>query len=555
MNRGCRMAVTSMNSGRSIAVVILTAAFLAIGPWLWADDGVVADRPVAREEAVDEVIQDIADDAADVTESQPSDISQSSPVAGDRDGSGDTQESDPEHDHDPVAESQPTSLPSCRIRIKLDVAGEIFAPAGRDAPPIRRPISVDARFDFIETRSDDSERSVIRRYRDAAADVRIDGAVRTARLPVDARELRFAIRGAMPIPSLETGYLTREELDLVETPFDPLLINLLLPTAPLAIGDSWSVAADTVAGLLAIDTVESGGLDAKLVDVVDGRATVKLSGIIDGAVDGVPTHAVVEGTYAVAAGDAAGGVRLGSDVTNLAVTIQERREASHVAPGFDVEARLTVARGADENPIDDDVRPAEQVAAGYRRRGVGKPGFVWQRDPAGRYELVHDARWRAIEDGPEGLVMRFVDRGALVAQCSITALPRASSQSPPTIAEVERDLERSLAGQFGRFEHSSEATRSDGVRLVRVVATGRVDGLPFRWIHVVLTDLAGHRLVATCTLEESLEKRFGTSDRELVDGIRFPSDAESTEAGPETVEDEGLASGRQARLPQESRTP
>jgi hypothetical protein len=56
----------------------------------------------------------------------------------------------------------------------------------------------------------------------------------------------------------------------------------------------------------------------------------------------------------------------------------------------------------------------------------------------------------------------------------------------------------------------------------------------------------------TCTLEQSQEKRFGTSDRELVDGIRLPTDAES---GPKTVEDDGLTSGRQARLPQESRTP
>ena len=170
----------------------------------------------------------------------------------------------------------------------------------------------------------------------------------------------------------------------------------------------------------------------------------------------------------------------------------------------------------------------------------------------GRYDLVHDARWRAIENGPDGLVMRFVDRGALVAQCSITALPRSASQSPPTIAEVERDLQRSLDGQFGRLEHSSEATRSDGVRFVRVVATGRADGLPFRWIHYVLTDADGDRVAATCTLEDSLEKRFGTADRELVDGIRLPA---AEDSAAENSRDDGSGVDRQARLPQESRTP
>ena len=443
---------------------------------------------------------------------------------------------------------------SHRVRIKLDASGEMFAPAGRDVPPVRRPIAVDARFDFVEVIGAGPEmRTATRRYQDAAAEVRVDDAVRTTRLPPDARELRVVVAGATPQPCLDSGFLTREELDLLETPFDPLLIDRLLPGKAVAVGDSWAVAADDVAGLLAIDTVESGGLDVKLIEVGEGRAELKVSGIVDGAADGVPTHVVVEGTCVA---DAAGGegVDLRGLISHVAVTLQERREASHVAPGFDVEARLTVARTAVEAP--GGVPPVDagsgQAASARRRQGAGRPGFVWQRDSAGRYDVVHDARWRAIEDGPDGLVMRFVDRGALVAQCSITALPRGSSQSPPTIAEVERDLERSLAGQFGRFEHSSEATRSDGVRIVRVVATGRADGLPFRWIHVLLTNAAGDRLAVSCTLEEASARRFGTSDRELVDGIRFP---ETGESAAETAETVGGATVREARLPQDFRTP
>lgn len=557
-----QMAGTSTNRSRSWAGLLLASAILLESclpgfgllspgtPLARADDErggdepvVVAESPVAGAEAED------------------------TPAAVESDASGEAQES---AEPQPTAASDPpeepltagpvetadngvlASSPSHRIRIKLDVAGEIFAPAGRDVPPVRRPIAVDARFDFVETHSDEPGRGVTRRYRDAVADVRVDDAVRTTRLPPDARRLRAVLEGSTPMPWLETGFLSRAELDLLETPFDPLLLDRLLPEKPVTIGDSWTVSADAVAGLLAIDTVESGNLDAKLVEVVDGRAEVKLAGIIDGAVDGVPTHVVVEGACGAAASEVDGGVRVGDGIANLAVTIQERREASHVAPGFDVEARLTVARVSTEEQADAGGESAEPTGTEGRRRGSGRPGFVSHRDAVGRYDLVHDARWRAIEDGPEGLVMRYVDRGALVAQCSITALPRASSQSPPTIAEVERDLQRSLAGQFGRLEHSSEATRSDGVRLVRVVATGRADGLAFRWIHYVLTDADGDRLAATCTLEDSLEKRFGTADRELVDGIRLPAGVES---GAETAGKDGSGPDREARLPQESRTP
>jgi hypothetical protein len=87
---------------------------------------------------------------------------------------------------------------------------------------------------------------------------------------------------------------------------------------------------------------------------------------------------------------------------------------------------------------------------------------------------------------------------------------------------------------------------------VRVVATGRADGLPFRWIHAVLTDDDGDRVAVTCTLEDSQEKRFGAADQELVDGIQLPARGES--AG-KPAGDRETSPDRQARLPQESRTP
>jgi len=441
-----------------------------------------------------------------------------------------------------------------RVRATIDVSGELFAPAGRDAVPVRRPIVVEGRFDYLEMPVTAAEEPTVeRRYAGAAADLRIDGELQRLVLNDDARVVRVVLRGTTPSPHLEEGFLSREEMDLLETPFDPMLIDALRPTGAVAIGDSWEIGGDVTAGLLAIDTVESGGLEATLEAVEDGRATVMLAGIIDGAADGVPTHVTVEGSFTLPVESTADGpITLTGRVASVAMTVRERREASHVAPGFDVEARVVVARAAADPAAAQEPAAATVVAPG-RRQGVGRPGLVWQRDAAGRYNLVHDERWRVIEDGTEGLVMRLVDRGALVAQCSITALPRSSALSPPTIAEVERDIERSLAGQFSRIEHASEASRSDGVRIVRVVTSGRAGDLPFRWIHHVLTDSAGHRLAVTCMLEEALVKRFGTADRDLVDGIMFPAvEADST---PETVGAEGPPADRAARLPTESRTP
>jgi hypothetical protein len=173
---------------------------------------------------------------------------------------------------------------------------------------------------------------------------------------------------------------------------------------------------------------------------------------------------------------------------------------------------------------------------------------VWHDGLERGYDLVADTRWRVVEDGPAGLVMRYVDRGRLLGQCSLTALPRGDALAPPTIAEVQRDLERSLAGQFGRFAQASEATRTDGVRIVRVAAEGTAENRPFRWIHHVLTAADGRRAAMTFTLEPAAAERFGTADRELVDGLGFPAE-------PVAVRPPDSPADRAARVPRETVTP
>ena len=451
---------------------------------------------------------------------------------------------------EPAAAAPPAGPPpestATRVRLELDVRGELFAPTGRDSEPVRQPITVEARFDFVEQPATAGAAATSRLYSEARAAVRVDGQADEVALPADARRIEVALRGTTPAPYLADGFLSRAEADLLDTPFDSLLLDRLLPADPVAVGAKWMVPADAAAGMLSVDTIESGDLEAELTAVEEDLATVRITGIVDGAVDGVPTHLTIEGDCSVATA-ALDGVpetwRLAATRV-AAITIRERRQASHVAPGFDVEARVAVARRPVAPGVVEAAAAAQETPPSSRRRGTGRPGLVWHHDRDGGYDLVCDARWRVVEDGPTGLVLRLVDRGALVGQCSLTTLPRSDALAPPTIAEVQRDIERSLAGQFGRFESASEATRSDGVRIVRVVSEGTAENLPFRWIHHVLTDASGRRAAATFMLEASAAKRFATADREFVDGLAFPA-----------TPTPGAPADRAARVPRETVTP
>lgn len=435
-----------------------------------------------------------------------------------------------------------------RVQISLRVEGELFAPAGDESQPVREPIDLDAAFDFLETAG---AAAVSRHYREAAASVTVAGRRERTALAADAREVLVALAGTTPTPRLADGFLSRQEAELLDIPFDPLLLDRLVPSSEQAEAGSWQLPGDVVAGLLAIDTVQSGGIEVRLDAATAAGRALQFSGTVLGAVDGAATRIELAGTARLA--DAAG-TDGGRRIDLVEVTITERREAGWVAPGLDVKATVRISRtdvtaeAAETVRADRPAGSADALAApaAGRPRGAGRPGTVWHRHPHGRYTLVLDRRWRVVEDGPEGLVMRLADRGALVAQCSILPLPRSAPEAAPNAPQVSRDVERSLGGQFGRVIEAEETTRDDGTRVVRVVADGSAEGRPFRWIHHVLADPLGHRAALTCMLEPALADRFGAADHELAAGIvLLPDPPAGRPAAPATN-----PADRQAALPE-----
>ena len=414
----------------------------------------------------------------------------------------------------------------CRVEYQLAADGELFASADPDAAPLTQTISLSASFDFDELLDDpDASAAISRRYQAAAATLTIDGESQRRELAADAGSLFVAVEGTTPLPFLADGFLSRSECELLDLPFDPVLLDRLSPAEAVAEGATWTIDADLVAGLLAIDTVETGSLEATLDEVAGGTGQVSFEGTVHGAVDGVSTRIAVNGSFQtpVSPGEASDTWQLAAGLAQLEVSLSERRQAGWVAPGLDVEATIRISRIGEST-----LRPVETARLAptlpNRPAGPGRPGHVWHQHPHGRYSLAVDRRWRVVEDGPNGVVMRLVDRGMLVAQCSILPLPRGDADSPATVDQVQRDVERSLGSQFGRIAEAESLSRSDGTRVVRIVADGTAEGQPFRWIHHVLTDPQGYRAAVTCMLEPAMLERFAVADSELVAGLTLLPD-------------------------------
>jgi hypothetical protein len=413
------------------------------------------------------------------------------------------------------------------VEVSLTAEGELFAEANPAQPPVTWPIQLNARFCFLELPTTAEGSATARHYRTARADMTSDGRRTRTVLGADARDVLVALRGTTPSPYLAESFLSRDEAELLDLPFESVLVDALRPPEAVAANASWRIAGDLTAGLLSIDTVESGGIDARLVEVADGMARVALEGTVTGAVAGAATRIEINGSFQCPASPAAepDAWQLDGRVERLAVDLAERREAGWVAPGIDVTASLSLVRSPTA-AVEDQAEPEALLTptAEARPRGPGRPGTVWEQDRLGRFTLVVDGRWSVVEDGSEGLVMRLMDRGALVAQCSILPLPRIDPDAAADEATVRRDVERSLGDQFGLITASETTVRADGTKVIRVVAEGTAEDRPFRWIHQVLTNPGGHRAAVTCMHEPAMADRFGIADRELVAGIVLAAD-------------------------------
>ena len=357
----------------------------------------------------------------------------------------------------------------------------------------------------------------VRQYQQAEARLTVGDAETAVSLASDAEFVHVGGDKGSLQAWLAEGFLTQAEHDLLVVPFDPLLAAALEPPVDGTSGDTWAIDQDAAAGLLCIDAVTTGRLEATIGEPTDDASVsdVLLTGTIAGAVDGVPTAIEVDGTYAW------------SRVTGLAtleVGLHETRQPGHVAPGFQVEARLTVncrpATGAEPAKRRAKLSAVSTGPGGRFRRGPGRSGGRWLVDPHARYDLIYPDAWHLIEQGGERATLRLIDRGALIGEVVIRPLP--PTDTPLTLEALQGDIERSLAGQFSHLVAAAESQRSDGTTILRVASAGEDAGLPFEWIHYHVSAADGPRVSLSFMVESRHRERFAEADMRLVEGLFLP---------------------------------
>ena len=305
------------------------------------------------------------------------------------------------------------------------------------------------------------------------------------------------------------GPLTRPELDLVETVAGSLRVRGLLPSKPVATGDTWKLGDKFVAGFLDLDAVAKAEITCEVTEITDEVVRFQLTGEVEGAKYGVVTHLAVKGKYRFDR-------RLGA-VDWLGLLVKEERPMGHVTHGLDVVARiqLRILPGESEEPFTEDVLSGKALSP--------TPELTLLRFEPTRadWRLDHDRRWHVNLNQRDLAVFRLLDHGKFVAQCNVSALDKVEPGKQATLESFQREIELMLNDQSGEFVNASQWASGEDYRVLQTTVLGEADGSPIQWRYYLVTDRHGHQATFAFTLQPDMAEALGEMDRLFVESLKF----------------------------------
>ncbi|MGM0488664.1 MAG: hypothetical protein ACQESR_18145, partial [Planctomycetota bacterium] len=298
-------------------------------------------------------------------------------------------------------------------------------------------------------------------------------------------------------------------LDLIDVPANSAIINELLPRQTVEIGETWKLESDVLPAILGVDAIASQDVECRLVRIEDGSAIVEAKGAVSGASGGVATEMRLAAKYAYDVNQQ----RIGW----FAMSMKENRSVGHAHPGLDGTVRLQMALSerSEVPALHSDILADLPLTADPHVRLVE---FV---SPTNQFELLISRKWHQMLDQEDACVLRLVDRGDLVAQCNLTALPPMEEGVPFTLSDFQNDIKNVLAEKFGEFVTATEKVNENGLHVMRVVVNGMVSEVPINWVYYHITNDQGRRVSCVFTFESELVSRFGAADQALISSFRF----------------------------------
>jgi hypothetical protein len=310
------------------------------------------------------------------------------------------------------------------------------------------------------------------------------------------------------------GPLTRPELDLLQTPGDPLLLAGLLPDGEVRPGDAWTISAQAARALSDYDTVTSCTVKATLESCDESLARVGLLGEIRGLARGAAGSIAAAGSFVF---DRKQGL-----ITRLDLERAEARAAGPAETALDAKSTLKIERVP--VPVPDSL--SDTNLEGLPLDSDPQRELLLLIPPGGEYTLLHDRSWHLLHDTISRVSLVRVDQGAAVARCDLATGPDAGRGRHQDLDQFRADVRKALAANYGRIVGAGEVGGAlGGGYRYRLAVEGIEDesgSIPL-WYCYLVASAEGEQLFVIFRLTRTGEAAFADEDLRLIGSLEWAS--------------------------------
>ena len=392
--------------------------------------------------------------------------------------------------------------------------GDVVVPKASDKTQTQPlPMSVQANMDcFQRFTGNASENQAIRFYREAKSSIKVDDGTTTAVLSEGNRHIvtRIVPGVIRPIQVASLGdALQQSELELLRNPGDPLTVPALFNRDNVSKGDKWDAPKKALGSFLAVDRVLKSDVKLMLKSIENGQAKIYVSGKVRAEVDDVKTDIELTGL-------------LVADLKNhsfstLRLALREQKKQGHLAPGFFGRTKIET-RVSSVKPIKQLSTPViKQLTSGKKVQQRLK----WVSE-AGRFQVQYDPSWRLIASEKEAAILRYLNQGELMAQCSIVRLASRPADNPLTLETFEKEVTSMVAAdKDARLESAEQLKSRSGLNILEIQVSGVVEEVPLNWMYFHVSNNQGRCVTFVFTLEQELASEVRPAARKLVSNLTF----------------------------------
>lgn len=374
------------------------------------------------------------------------------------------------------------STRATRIDYQLKIQGKMLTPA--ESGDLQHDLESDCSFQFIQRDFTPgfeslSETRAVRRFADASAVTQVGRDHKTTTQLPQSHRLIYVYGSENALQHLSPAVrLTRQQVDLLQLPCDPLTAQGLLPAAIVRKADEkWNTEPWVVPAMAGIEATASQSATCSLKTSSDSTAVIGFEAKAAGAVSGSASSVSISGELSV---DRRTGL-----ITAFRATMREERTPGTVSPGLDVTAEIGWTQQQLEDGADmPEKMPGESPEPEQLLLTLSTP---W------RLLMLHSRDWHVFHETTDLVMLRMLQEGRLIGQCNISPSVRVPAGTSTEPAKFQAEVQAALVTRKGKLLDEPTATEVNGWRIQRIRATSATDTKTILWDYYLCTLKSGEQ--------------------------------------------------------------